>query len=171
MRNFGQKMRLMIGRFVVNRVNDAGGLQIVQVDGLDGETRDGVERIQNFGHSGNPPAGAIGAGVSVMGSRDHLIVVACDHPDHRVKNLAPGESALYGAFGNLLKMDKDGNVVINANKLILNVQSVENNAANTTHSGNVAVSGVLASAKGDVDQHTHNDAENRITSTPNGGGA
>ena len=36
MRNFGQKMRLMIGRFVVNRINDAGGLQIVQVDGLEG---------------------------------------------------------------------------------------------------------------------------------------
>ena len=69
------------------------------------------------------------------------------------------------------KMDKDGNAVLNAHKLILNVQSVENNAANTTHSGNVTVSGVLASAKGDVDQHTHNDAENRITSTPNGGGA
>ena len=45
MRNFGQKMRLMIGRFVVNRINDAGGLQIMQVDGLEGETRDGVERI------------------------------------------------------------------------------------------------------------------------------
>lgn len=164
-------MRLMIGRFVVNRINDAGGLQIVQVDGLEGETRDGVERIQNFGHSGNPPAGAIGAGVSVMGSRDHLLLVACDHPDHRVKDLALGESALYGAFGNLFKMDKDGNAVLTANKLILNVQSVENNAASTTHSGNVAVRGVLSSAKGDVDQHTHQDAENRITSTPNGGGA
>ena len=164
-------MRLMIGRFVVNRINDAGGLQIGQVDGLEDETRDGVERVQNFGHSGNPPVGAVAVGVSVMGSRDHLIIVACDHPDHRVKNLSQGESALYGAFGNLFKMDKDGNAVLTANKLILNVQSVENNAASTTHSGNVAVRGVLASAKGDVDQHTHQDAENRITSTPNGGGA
>lgn len=164
-------MRLMIGRFVVNRINDAGGLQIGQVDGLEDETRDGVERVQNFGHSGNPPAGAVAVGVSVMGSRDHLIIVACDHPDHRVKNLSQGESALYGAFSNVLKMDKDGNAVLNANKLILNVQSVENNAVQTTHSGNLSVDGVLSSAKGDVDQHTHQDAENRITSTPNGGGA
>ena len=171
MRNFGQKMRLMIGRFVVNRINDAGGLQIMQVDGLEGETRDGVERIQNFGHSGNPPAGAVAAGVSVMGSRDHLVLVACDHPDHRVKGLAPGESALYGAFDNVLKMDKDGNAVLSANKLILNVQSVENNAASTTHSGNVAVRGVLASAKGDVDQHTHIDGDGETTSVPAGGGA
>ena len=28
MRNFGQKMRLMIGRFVVNRINDAGTAQL-----------------------------------------------------------------------------------------------------------------------------------------------
>ena len=171
MRNLGQRVRLMIGRFIVNRVNDAGGLQIVQVDGLEGETRDGVERIQNFGHTGVPPAGAVAAGVSMMGSRDHIVIVACDHPDHRVKGLAPGESALYGAFGNVLKMDENGNAVLTAQNLILNVQSVQNNAQTTTHSGNVSVSGVLASAKGDVDQHTHQDAENRITSTPNGGGA
>ena len=171
MRNLGQRVRLMIGRFIVNRVNDAGGLQIVQVDGLEGETRDGVERIQNFGHTGVPPAGAVAAGVSVMGSRDHVVIVACDHPDHRVTGLAPGESALYSAFGSLVKLDKDGNAVFKAKKLILDIDELENNAQSTTHSGNVSVSGVLQSAKGDVDQHTHQDAENRITSTPNGGGA
>ena len=42
-----QKLRLMVTRGVVKLVNDAG-LQLIQADLLADETRDGVERIQNY---------------------------------------------------------------------------------------------------------------------------
>lgn len=104
-----QKMRLMVARGIVKLVQDSG-LQLMQLDLLDEEARDGVERVQNYGH--RPPAarqhrGHGGGG----GNRDHLVVVACEHPDH-VPPLESGESAMYAMFGQLFKMDKEGNVTL-----------------------------------------------------------
>ena len=105
-----QKMRLMVARGIVKLVQDSG-LQLMQLDLLDEETRDGVERVQNYGHRGHPPQGSTVATVAVAGSRDHLVVAACEHPDH-VPPLESGESAMYAMFGQLFKMDKEGNVTL-----------------------------------------------------------
>lgn len=105
-----QKIRLMVARGIVKLVQDSG-LQLMQLDLLDEETRDGVERVQNYGHRGHPPQGSTVATVAVGGSRDHLVVVACEHPDH-VPPLESGESAMYAMFGQLFKMDKEGNVTL-----------------------------------------------------------
>lgn len=105
-----QKLRLMVARGVVKLVKDAG-LQLIQADLLADETRDGVERIQNYGHRGHPPQGSTVAAVAVEGSRDHLVVVACEHPNH-VPPLNSGESAMYAMFGQLFKMDDQGNVTL-----------------------------------------------------------
>ena len=105
-----QKIRLMVARGIVKLVQDSG-LQLMQLDLLDEETRDGVERVQNYGHRGHPPQGSTVATVAVGGSRDHLVVVACEHPDH-VPPLDSGESAMYAMFGQLFKMDKEGNVTL-----------------------------------------------------------
>ena len=105
-----QKMRLMVARGIVKLVQDSG-LQLMQLDLIDEETRDGVERVQNYGHRGHPPQGSTVATVAVAGSRDHLVVVACEHPDH-VPPLESGESAMYAMFGQLFKMDKEGNVTL-----------------------------------------------------------
>lgn len=105
-----QKIRLMVARGIVKLVQDSG-LQLMQLDLLDEETRDGVERVQNYGHRGHPPQGSTVATVAVAGSRDHLVVVACEHPDH-VPPLESGESAMYAMFGQLFKMDKEGNVTL-----------------------------------------------------------
>ena len=43
-----QKLRLMVARGIVNLVNDAGGLQTLQVTALEDEHRDEVERVQNL---------------------------------------------------------------------------------------------------------------------------
>ena len=100
----------MVARGIVKLVQDSG-LQLMQLDLLDEETRDGVERVQNYGHRGHPPQGSTVATVAVAGSRDHLVVVACEHPDH-VPPLESGESAMYAMFGQLFKMDKEGNVTL-----------------------------------------------------------
>ena len=105
-----QKLRLVVARGILTLVQHAG-LQVMQVSLLEGETRDEVERVQNFGFSGNPPPGSTLVAVAVGGSRDHMIVVACEHPSHSPA-LQSGESAMYAQFGQLLKMDKSGNVTL-----------------------------------------------------------
>ncbi|WP_274570666.1 phage baseplate assembly protein V [Neisseria leonii] len=136
-----QKMRLMVARGVVRLIQDAG-LQLVQADLLDEETRDGVERIQNYGHRGHPPQGSAVAAVAVAGSRDHLVVVACEHPDY-VPPLESGETAMYAMFGQLFKMDKDGNVTLTCKNFTVNadgniVQTATGNAQ-TTAGGNLGM--------------------------------
>ncbi len=83
-----RKLRLMVARAVVNLVNDANGLQLLQVSALADETRDGVERAQNYGLTSVPLPGATVVMVAVAGSRDHLMAVAvddlrCGHRDCR----------------------------------------------------------------------------------------
>lgn len=105
-----QKMRLMVARGVFNFLKNSG-LQVMQINLLEGETRDDVERVQNFGFSGHPPAGAVLVAVAVGGSRDHMMVVACEHPAYSPP-LKSGESAMYAQFGQLFKMDEQGNVTL-----------------------------------------------------------
>ena len=114
-----QKMRLLVARGVLNLAKHAG-LQVLQINLLEDETRDEVERVQNYGFSGMPPAGSTLVAVAVGGSRDHLMVVACEHPDHSPV-LETGESAMYSQFGQLIKMDKDGNVTLTCKGLTFDV--------------------------------------------------
>lgn len=115
-----QKIRLMVARGIVNLVNDAGGLQTLQVTALEDEHRDEVERVQNFGASSHPPAGSVPVLVAVGGSRDHLVAVAVDNEQSRPKNLKAGESATYNAHGVLFLFDEQGNATLNCKRFIVN---------------------------------------------------
>lgn len=161
-----QKMRLMVARGVVNLINDAGGLQTLQIDGLDGETRDDVERAQNFGLSSHPPKGSVPIMVAVGGSRDHLVAVAVDSEQHRPKGLNEGESVMYNAHGVRFLFDSEGNATLTANKLILNVTEVESNADKTTDAGDHHVGGKLSSPNAIEDGHHHTEHDGYTTSGP-----
>lgn len=113
------RIRLMIARAVVNLVNDAGGLQLLQVNVLHGETRDEVERVQNFGLTSHPPAGSIPILAAVGGSRDHMVAVAVDSPEFRPKGLKPGETATYNAHGVLFYFDDQGNARLRCRRFIV----------------------------------------------------
>ncbi|MTD32418.1 phage baseplate assembly protein V [Paludibacterium denitrificans] len=140
-----QKLRLMVARGIVNLVNDAGGLQMLQISALDGETRDEVERVQNFGHTGNPPMAATPIMVAVAGSRDHLVAVAVDHEDSRPKGLQPGESATYNAFGVLFKYDQDGNATLTCKNLIVDAsEGIQFNTPLTNFSEMATVNGLFS---------------------------
>lgn len=90
-----RRVRLMISRALLSVINDGGGIQIVQVKLLEGEVRDGVERIQNYGFTSVPIPGAEGVMACVSGNRDHGIVIAMDDKRYRIKALESGEVAVY----------------------------------------------------------------------------
>lgn len=114
------RLRLMVARGVVNLINDAGGLQLLQVEALADEPLDDVERVQNFGQTSHPPRGSVPVLVAVAGSRDHMVAVAVDNEDHRPRGLQEGESAMYNAHGVLFLFDKDGNATLDCKNLIIN---------------------------------------------------
>ncbi len=104
----------MIARAVVQLVNDGAKLQALQIVVGSEETREGVERFQEYGFSSVPLAGAEAVVVFVGGRRDHGLVIAVDDRRYRLKDLEPGEVALYTDEGDYIHFKRGGIVKIKA---------------------------------------------------------
>lgn len=131
------RLRLLVARGVVNLINDAGGLQLLQIDALDDETLDGVERVQNFGQTSHPPRGSVPVLVAVGGSRDHMVAVAVDNAAHRPTGLQEGESAIYNAHGVRFLFDKDGNAVLVCKNFIVQATETDISGALRNNGSNI----------------------------------
>ncbi len=104
------KVRLMVGRALLTAISDAGAIQTAQAQLLADETHDGMERVQEYGFTSVPLAGAEGVVVFVGGNRDHGLVVATDDRRYRKKGMNPGEVALYTNEGDYIIL-KNGRVI------------------------------------------------------------
>ena len=110
----------MIGRAVLRVVDDSAGLQLVQVEGLQGEVLDQVERIQQYGFTSHPRPGADAIILSIGGARQNAVVLVDDRRT-RPKDLAEGEVMLYGPQANqFIKLKADGSVEIKGTRIDLN---------------------------------------------------
>lgn len=102
----------LVARAVVQLANDSGKLQVLQLDVGADETRDGLERFQEYGLTSVPLAGAEAVVLFVGGRRDHGLVVAVDDRRHRPSGLQPGEVAVYNSGGARVLLKADGTVEV-----------------------------------------------------------
>lgn len=102
----------LVSRGVVARVDDGTKLQTLQVTVGEDETRDGLERFQQYGLTSVPEPEAEVVVLFVGGRRDAGYVVAVDDRRYRVTGLAPGEVALYDSAGSRLVLKSNGDVEI-----------------------------------------------------------
>ena len=178
---------LMVSRCVVDIVSDAFKMQRLQITVLDGETRDNVERFQEYGFTSVPFQGAEGVMVSVGGNHDHGIVIAVDDRRYRLKGLANGEAALYDDQGQKVHLTRSGIVVDGAGKpiLITNTPEATLDTPLTHLTGALQVDGSVTSdseitglatsaapismsgIRSWADGHDHNDPQGGVTSTSN----
>ncbi len=100
-------IRMMVGRAVINLVNDGLKVQELQITLLAEETRSDVERFQEYGFTSHPHPGAEGVMVCVGGARDHGIVIAVEDRRYRLKGLVEGEAALYDDQGQAVHLKRD----------------------------------------------------------------
>jgi len=105
---------LLVGRAVIRQVDDAQGLQELQVALLRGEVRGGLERFGTLGLTAVPLPGAEGVVLFMGGNRDHGVVVSVEDRRWRPKGLEAGETALYHAGGNgtLILLGEDGTITL-----------------------------------------------------------
>lgn len=110
--------RMMVGRCIINLVDDSLKIQEVQITVLADEVRDKVERFQEYGFTSHPFSSAEGVVVSVGGNRDHGIVIAVDDRRYRLKGLEQGEVAIYTDEGDSIQLRRNNNMEITClNKL------------------------------------------------------
>ncbi|MES2237606.1 MAG: phage baseplate assembly protein V [Pseudomonadota bacterium] len=109
-------------RGVVTLVKAAGAVQLVQVDGLQGEQLQDAELFQHYGLTSNPPVGTMAIVLPIGGRTAHGIIIATEHGTYRLKNLASGEMAIYDDQGQKVHITRAGIVIDGAGKPI-NIQN------------------------------------------------
>ena len=95
LREFKRRIMGMVGRAVLQAVDDGKRMQSVQVVALRGQVIDDAERFQDYGFTSNPHPGAEAVLLAVGGVRQHPIVVKIDDRRYRVVGLNRGEVAIY----------------------------------------------------------------------------
>jgi phage baseplate assembly protein V len=88
-------------------VDDAKKLQQVQVQLFADETKDNVERFQQYGFTSVPLEGAEVLCVFLGGGRDHAIVNAIDDRRHRLTDLKAGDVAIYNDTGAKIVLTRE----------------------------------------------------------------
>jgi len=140
-----QRIMMTVARGLLEAVQDDKGVQLTKISLFHEEVREGVERIQNFGFTSNPPVDSELVAVFVGGNREHGFVVATDHRASRKKNLQPGECAIYTDDGTYLILKKGGIVEVKA------AASLTVDIPEATFTGKVTVQGDLSvDGKADV---------------------
>lgn len=107
----------LIGIGLATRVDDSGELQRVQVTekaagkGFSDRVTDKVRRLTDFGFTSNPPLNAEVMVLRRGGDRSQSMVVATSHRPSRLKNLQPGDVAVYDVRGAYVKFTGSGIVI------------------------------------------------------------
>ena len=143
-----QRIANLLSRGAVTLVNAANKLQTLQVSLLSEEMKDGVEHLEPYGFTSNPPVGAEVLVAFIEGDRSHGVAIVASDRRYRVQNLLPGEAALYDQWAHFIKFTQTG-IVINGNVTITgNVSttgSLQNNGVDVSsthkHSGVTTGSG------------------------------
>lgn len=138
-------MRLAF-RGVVTLVKAAGAVQLIDGDGVDGEKLRGMEYFQHFGSISNPPAGSMYIVLPIGGKTAHGIVIATEHGEYRLKNLASGEKAIYNQWGDYVLLRADRRM-----QLVSSV-AVDITTPEVNMSGNLNVVGNIV-AQGNISDH------------------
>ncbi len=121
---------------------------MAQVTVNDLETIDKVPVVQAFGFASNPPNGSDVALVFVGGDRSNGVVVATNSQKYRVRNLAPGESAIYTQDGKQIYLTADGGIKIAANGQPVEIDSATTVTINASNS--VVMNTPLLKVSGDI---------------------
>jgi phage baseplate assembly protein V len=112
-----RRVRLMLGRAVVNMVNDTLKAQNMQVSVLEDESPDDVERLQNYGQISVPLAGAEAIVASIGADRDSMIAVIVEDRRYRPTGLPAGDTGVYHFEGHRIRLTKDGRCIITCKTL------------------------------------------------------
>lgn len=105
----------MVSRGVVQLVNDAKKLQLVQAGALADETVEGeagAEHFQPYGFASVPLAGAECVMLFPNGDRAHPLVIATSDRRYRPTGGDPGQVTVYNNAGAKITLTKDGDILV-----------------------------------------------------------
>jgi len=121
-----RRVSLLISRGLIQLSKDTTPNQRFQVKLMADEVRDNVERVQEYGFTSLPKAGAECVVLFPNGSREFGLMIAVDDRRYRLKTLQEGEVALYTDEGDSIHLKRGGTIEIkSAAKVVVNSPEVE----------------------------------------------
>ena len=107
------RIKSAVCKAIIESVSDGNEIQLVKIAGMDNDVQSGVERIQEYGITSNPPIGSEAVVLYVGGNKDHGIVVKTDSGEFRIQSLKSGEVCIYSQHGQKILLDENGDIVFN----------------------------------------------------------
>ncbi|HEY1505765.1 MAG TPA: phage baseplate assembly protein [Stellaceae bacterium] len=104
-----RRTRLMATRSVLDRVDNSGGRQTVQIHrygGMDGDT--GIERFQNYGFASWPKQGAESVDLALGGNGAHRVTICVDDRRFYFRVTDEGDVAVYDDRGQYAWLSATG---------------------------------------------------------------
>jgi phage baseplate assembly protein V len=103
-------LKSMLVRGTVILADAARKLQTLQVRLTAGEIKDGAEHFEAYGFTSHPQAGAEVLTAFLGGDRSHAVVLVASDRRYRIKELQPGEVAIYTDEGDRIHF-KRGRII------------------------------------------------------------
>ncbi|ELL1618681.1 phage baseplate assembly protein V [Salmonella enterica] len=137
---FMRRVRLMLGRAVVNVVNDALKAQNVQISMLEDEEPDDVERLLNYGQISVPLPGSEAIVACIGAQRDHAVALVVEDRRYRPTGLTAGDTGVYHYEGHRMRLTKDGRLIITCKTVeIYADESMTVDTPKTIYTGDVEI--------------------------------
>ncbi len=155
-----RRVRGMIARGQLALVDDAGGVQRVQVK-IGKYTLDGLDRPQMYGFSSHPPAGGEVVVLFVGGNRDHGVVVAEGDRVHRPKAGEAGSVTIYDGAGHKIILSAGG-IAIDGGGHNLTIA----NCPKITQEGDIEATGDVKAGSISLKNHLHPDPQGGTVGAP-----
>lgn len=157
-----RRLRLMLGRAVVNIVNDGLKAQNLQITMMGDDVPDDVERLQNYGQISVPLAGAEAIIACIGAQSDHSIALVVEDRRYRPIGLPAGDTGIYHYEGHRLRLTKDGRAILTCKTLeIYAEEGTTVDTPKTTFTGEVEIQKDLA-VQGGVNSQGNLTAPNAI---------
>ncbi len=157
-----RRLRLMLGRAVVNIVNDGLKAQNLQITMMGDDVPDDVERLQNYGQISVPLAGAEAIIACIGAQSDHSIALVVEDRRYRPTGLPAGDTGIYHYEGHRLRLTEDGRAILTCKTLeIYAEEGTTVDTPKTTFTGEVEIQKNLA-VQGGVNSQGNLTAPNAI---------
>jgi phage baseplate assembly protein V len=119
-----RQISIIIGRALLEALDDSKGLQLLKVSLLKDEIKDKVERVIDYGLISVPPPGSEALVACIGGSKDQMVVIAVDNSKSRKKGCASGDTGLYRDGGDYILLSSDSIKIHSSKKIVLDCTDV-----------------------------------------------
>jgi phage baseplate assembly protein V len=165
-------LKSMLVRGTVIMADAARKLQTLQVRLTAGEIKDGAEHFEPYGITSHPLAGAEVLTAFLGGDRSHAVVLVASDRRYRIKELAPGEVAIYTDEGDKIHFKRGRIIDIETATLNIRASSAVNiDTPTLTQTGKIVSQGDQIAGGISQIKHVHVgvQAGNGQTGVPAGG--